>query len=162
SDLASLTAVDLGVMAVTEAINRAGVTKEDVTHVVMGRVLQAGAGQNPARQVGMRVGLDRTATAETINRVCGSGLRAIALADMQIRLGDDRVIAAGGMERISRPPCGRPTARPGCRMRNGGLVGLMGPGGRWCAIERGHIGNHGGNVCDEEGISREDQDEWAY
>lgn len=160
--LASLTAVDLGVTAVTEAINRAGVTKKDVTHVVMGQVLQAGAGQNPARQVGMRVGLDRTATAETINRVCGSGLRAIALADMQIRLGDDRVIAAGGMESMSSAPYALPKARSGYRMGNGELVDLMIQDGLWCAIERVHMGNHGGNVSDEEGISREEQDEWAY
>lgn len=160
--LASLTAVDLGVKAATEAINRSGVAVEDVTHVVMGQVLQAGAGQNPARQVGMRVGLDRTATAETVNRVCGSGMRAIALADMQIRLGEDAVIAAGGMESMSNAPYALPGARAGYRMGNSELVDLMMHDGLMCAIDCVSMGIHGGNVSDEEKVTREEQDEWAY
>lgn len=160
--LASLTAVDLGVKAATEAINRSGVAVDDVTHVVMGQVLQAGAGQNPARQVGMRVGLDRTATAETVNRVCGSGMRAIALADMQIRLGEDAVIAAGGMESMSNAPYALPGARAGYRMGNSELVDLMMHDGLMCAIDCVSMGIHGGNVSDEEKVTREEQDEWAY
>lgn len=160
--LSSLSAVDLGEKAVTAAIERSGVGVGDISHVVMGQVLQAGAGQNPARQVGLRAGLDRTATAETINRVCGSGMRAIALADMQIRLGEDQVIAAGGMESMSNAPYALPKARSGYRMGNGELVDLMVQDGLWCAVAGVHMGNHGGDVSDEEGVTREEQDEWAY
>jgi acetyl-CoA C-acetyltransferase len=159
--LASLTAVDLGVRAVTEAMSRSGVSAGDIGHVIMGQVLQGGAGQNPARQVGLRSGLDRTVTAETINRVCGSGLRAVALADMQIRLGEDEVIVAGGMESMSNAPYALPKARSGYRMGNGELVDLMMNDGLFCAIDRVSMGIHGGTVSDEEGITREEQDAWA-
>jgi acetyl-CoA C-acetyltransferase len=160
--LASLTAVDLGVKAVGEAIARSGVSKDDIGHVMMGQVLQAGAGQNPARQVGMGAGLDRTVTAETINRVCGSGLRAVVLADMQIRLGEESVVVAGGMESMSNAPYALPKARAGYRMGNGELVDLMMNDGLMCAIDHVSMGIHGGTVSDEEGVTREEQDEWAY
>jgi acetyl-CoA C-acetyltransferase len=160
--LAPFQAVDLGVKAVNEAISRSGVSKDDIGHVIMGQVLQGGAGQNPARQVGLGAGLDRTVTAETINRVCGSGMRAIALADMQIRLGEDAVVVAGGMESMSNAPYAIPKARFGYRMGNGELVDLMMNDGLMCAIARVSMGLHGGRVSDEEGVSREEQDEWAY
>lgn len=159
--LASQSAVDLGVIAVREAIRRAGVDDASIDHVIMGHVLQGGAGQNPARQVSLKSGLDRTVTAETINRVCGSGLRAISLADMQIRLDEGAVIVAGGMESMSNAPYALPKARSGYRMGNGELVDLMVHDGLWCAIANVHMGIHGGNVADEVGVGREGQDAWA-
>jgi acetyl-CoA C-acetyltransferase len=160
--LSTLPAVQLGIVAATEAIARSGVERDAIGHVIMGQVLQAGAGQNPARQVGLGIGLDRTVTAETINRVCGSGMRAVALADMQIRLGDEQVVLAGGMESMSNAPYALPKARSGYRMGNGELVDLMIADGLMCAIEHVHMGNHGGKVSDEEGVTREEQDAWAY
>src|SRR5699024_6844632 len=105
-----------------EAISRSGVADEAINHVVMGQVLQGGAGQNPARQVGLGIGLDRTVTAETINRVCGSGLRAIALADMQLRLGEGQAMLAGGMDSMTNAPYILRGARAGYRMGDGELV----------------------------------------
>ena len=159
--LASQSAVDLGVIAVQEAIRRAGVDDASIDHVIMGHVLQGGAGQNPARQVSLKSGLDRTVTAETINRVCGSGLRAISLADMQIRLEEGAVIVAGGMESMSNAPYALSKARSGYRMGNGELIDLMVHDGLWCAIADVHMGIHGGNVAAEVGVGREDQDAWA-
>ncbi len=159
--LASKTSVELGTIAAKEALDRSGVGAEDVKHVIMGHVLQAGVGQNPARQVSMSVGLDKTVTSETINRVCGSGLRAISLADMQIRLGESPVVLAGGMESMSNAPYALPKARAGYRMGDGTLVDLMVHDGLTCAVANVHMGIHGGNVADEVGVSREDQDAWA-
>jgi acetyl-CoA C-acetyltransferase len=159
--LTSKTAVELGKIAVTAAIERSNVDREAIDHVVMGHVLQGGAGQNPARQVGMGVGLDRTVTAETINRVCGSGLRAVAQADMQIRSGESRVVVAGGMESMSHAPYILRGARAGYRMGDGALEDMMMSDGLMCAIDHCSMGIHGGNVSDEEGITREEQDAWA-
>lgn len=159
--LASLSAVELGTIAVHEAIIRSGVSDSDVDHVILGQVLQAGAGQNPARQVTLNSGLDRTVTAETINRVCGSGLRAISLADMQLRLGESRVIVAGGMESMSNAPYALPGARAGYRMGDAALVDLMVHDGLTCAVANVHMGIHGGTVAAEIGVSREEQDAWA-
>ena len=159
--LSSLSAVELGIIAARGAIERAGVEDDAIQHVIMGQVLQGGAGQNPARQVGLGLGLDRTVTAETINRVCGSGLRSISLADMQVRLGDSRVMVAGGMESMSNAPYFLRGARSGYRMGNGTLEDMMITDGLWCAIENCHMGLHGGNVADEEHVSREEQDAWA-
>lgn len=159
--LSSLTAVELGRIAARGAIERSGVEDEAIDHVIMGQVLQGGAGQNPARQVGIGIGLDRRVTAETINRVCGSGLRAISLADMQIRLEESAVVLAGGMESMSNAPYILRGARNGYRMGNGELVDLMMNDGLMCAIEGCSMGFHGGRVSDEENISREEQDAWA-
>lgn len=159
--LASKSAVELGVIAARAAIERAGIADGDIDHVIMGHVLQGGAGQNPARQVGLNSGLDRTVTAETINRVCGSGLRAIALADMEIRLQEANAILAGGMESMSNAPYALPNARAGYRMGDGKLIDLMVHDGLTCAIANVHMGIHGGNVASEVGVTREDQDAWA-
>ena len=159
--LAAKTAVELGTIAAREAIERSGVSDDAIKHVIMGQVLQAGVGQNPARQVSMKTGLDKTVTAETINRVCGSGLRAISLADMQIRLGESPVVVAGGMESMSNAPYALPKARAGYRMGDGTLVDLMVHDGLTCAVANVHMGIHGGNVAEEVGVSREDQDAWA-
>lgn len=159
--LASLSAVELGTIAARAALERSGVGDHAIEHVIMGHVLQAGAGQNPARQVSLRAGLDRTVTSETINRVCGSGLRAISLADMQIRLGEGAVMIAGGMESMSNAPYALPKARAGYRMGDGTLIDLMVHDGLTCAVANVHMGIHGGNVASEVGVSREDQDAWA-
>lgn len=159
--LASLSAVELGTIAARAALERSGVGDDAIEHVIMGHVLQAGAGQNPARQVSLRAGLDRTVTSETINRVCGSGLRAISLADMQIRLGEGAVMIAGGMESMSNAPYALPKARAGYRMGDGTLIDLMVHDGLTCAVANVHMGIHGGNVASEVGVSREDQDAWA-
>lgn len=159
--LAALSAVDLGVIAAQGAIARSGLTDADIEHVILGQVLQAGVGQNPARQVTLRAGLDRTVTAETINRVCGSGLRAISLADMQIRLGEGAVMLAGGMESMSNAPYALAGARAGYRMGDGQLLDLMVHDGLTCAIAHVHMGIHGGNVAAEVGVGREEQDAWA-
>ncbi|HYH13080.1 MAG TPA: acetyl-CoA C-acetyltransferase [Thermomicrobiales bacterium] len=159
--LAPLSAVELGQRALTASIERAGVPMEQIENVIFGQVLQGGAGQNPARQVALGVGLDRSVTAETINRVCGSGMRAITLADTMIRAGDYRVIAAGGMESMSNAPYIVREGRFGYRMGNGVFEDMMITDGLQCAIEGCHMGIHGGSVAAEENISREEQDAWA-
>jgi acetyl-CoA C-acetyltransferase len=159
--LAPLTAVQLGQKALAANIERASVDPAQVEHVIFGHVLQGGAGQNPARQVALGTGLDRTVTAETINRVCGSGMRAITLADTMIRAGDYRVIAAGGMESMSNAPYIVRQGRFGYRMGDGVFEDMMIADGLMCAIEGCHMGIHGGNVAAEERVSREDQDAWA-
>src|SRR5690349_11661727 len=114
--LASKTSVELGGIAIGAAIDRSGVSRDDVEHVIMGQVLQGGVGQIPARQAAFRAGLDKTVTAETINRVCGSGMRAVELADLQIRAGMQSVIVAGGMESMTHAPYFVRNARSGYRM----------------------------------------------
>lgn len=159
--LSSLTAVELGKIASRAAIARSGINDDVIDHVIMGQVLQGGAGQNPARQVGLGLGLDRMVTAETINRVCGSGLRSISLADMQIRLAESNVVLAGGMESMSNAPYLLRGARTGYRMGDGELVDMMMHDGLMCAIEGCSMGFHGGRVSAEENVSREEQDAWA-
>ncbi len=159
--LASLTAVQLGQRALAASLDRADVERGQVEHVIFGQVLQGGAGQNPARQVAMGIGLDRTVTAETINRVCGSGMRAITLADSMIRAGDYRVIAAGGMESMSNAPYIVRQGRYGYRMGDGVFEDMMISDGLMCALDSCHMGIHGGNVAAEEQVSREEQDAWA-
>ncbi|MBA2276645.1 MAG: acetyl-CoA C-acetyltransferase [Chloroflexia bacterium] len=159
--LASKTAVELGAAALEAALCRSGVDRTDVEHVILGQVLQGGAGQNPARQVGFKVGLDKTTTSETVNCVCGSGMRAITLADTLIRLGDHQVVGAGGMESMSNAPFLLRKARSGYRAGNGVLEDMMIGDGLTCAVAGCHMGIHGSNVAAEEGVGREDQDAWA-
>lgn len=159
--LASLSAVDLGKHALTAALSRSGIDHDDVEHVMLGQVLQGGCGQNPARQVSLGVGLDRTVTAETINSVCGSGLRATAHADALIRCGDYHVIVTGGMESMSQAPYLVRNARFGYRMGDGVFEDMMVNDGLMCALESCHMGIHGSNVAAEERVSREEQDAWA-
>jgi acetyl-CoA C-acetyltransferase len=160
--LASKSAIELGGIAASAAIERAGVAPTDLTHVVFGQVLQGGAGQNPARQVGFAAGLDKTATAETVNRVCGSGMRAITLADSVIRLGEHEAVLAGGMESMSNAPYLLRKARFGYRMGDGALEDSMMGDGLFCAVEHVGMGIHGGTVAAEVGCTRVDQDAWAY
>jgi len=159
--LASKTAVELGAVAGAAAIERSGVTIDDIKHVIMGQVLQAGAGMNPARQVGFKMGLDREVTADTINKVCGSGMRAVALADLLIRSGETSVVLAGGMESMSNAPYALDKARAGYRMGDGVLLDLMIHDGLTCAVAGVHMGIHGSNVAAENECSREQQDAFA-
>ncbi|MCO5176778.1 MAG: acetyl-CoA C-acetyltransferase [Thermomicrobiales bacterium] len=159
--LASKTAVELGAVAGTAAIERSGVTNDDIKHIIMGQVLQAGAGMNPARQVGFKIGLDREVTADTINKVCGSGMRAVALADLMIRSGETSVVLAGGMESMSNAPYALDKARSGYRMGDGALLDLMIHDGLTCAVAGVHMGIHGSNVAAENECSREQQDAFA-
>jgi acetyl-CoA C-acetyltransferase len=160
--LAALSATDLGGIAIKEAIARAGIGADDVDHLLMGMVLQAGAGQIPSRQAGFKAGLRPTITSDTINRVCGSGMRAVTLADVLLRCGEYGVIVAGGMESMSNAPYLLDKARfGGYRLGDGVLIDSMVWDGLTCAIGGVHMGVHGGNVATEENVSREEQDRWA-
>ena len=159
--LASQSAVDLGTIAARAAIERAGVSAADIGNTIFGQVLQGGAGQNPARQVALRAGVGVEIPAETINRVCGSGMRALTLADSLIRVGDFEVVLAGGMESMSIAPYILRKARAGYRMGDGVLEDMMIGDGLLCAVAGCHMGFHGSNVAGEEGVTREEQDAWA-
>ncbi len=159
--LASLSAVELGAIAAAEAMKRAGAENDDINHLVMGQVLQAGAGQIPSRQVGFKLGLDPTVTSDTINRVCGSGMRAVTFADLLVQAGEYGTIIAGGMESMSNAPYLLDKARFGYRLGDGTLIDSMVHDGLTCAIANVHMGVHGGNVAAENECSREVQDEFA-
>ncbi|MBA3449585.1 MAG: acetyl-CoA C-acetyltransferase [Chloroflexia bacterium] len=159
--LASQSAVDVGIVAARAAIERAGISTGDVENTIFGQVLQGGAGQNPGRQVALGAGIGVDVPAETINRVCGSGMRALTLADSLIRAGDYDVVLTGGMESMSNAPYILRRARAGYRMGDGVLEDMMIGDGLQCAIAGCHMGIHGGNVAAEEGVNREEQDAWA-
>jgi acetyl-CoA C-acetyltransferase len=159
--LASKNAVELGAVAIKAAIGRANVDSADVGHVVMGQVLQGGAGQNPARQAAFGAGLAKTVTAETVNRVCGSGMLAIEQADRLIRAGDYDVVVAGGMESMTNAPYLLRKARGGYRMGDGVLEDMMVDDGLQCAVCNVQMGTHGDNVASEVEVGREEQDAWA-
>ncbi|MBA2754467.1 MAG: acetyl-CoA C-acetyltransferase [Chloroflexia bacterium] len=159
--LGSLRAVDLGAVAIRCAIERSGITTADIQHVVLGQVLQGGAGQNPARQAAFGAGLDRVVTAETVNRVCGSGMLAVTVADLLIGAGHHDVVVAGGMESMSNAPYLLRQARFGYRMGDAALEDSMIGDGLMCASTGTHMGLHGGAVASEEGVGREEQDAFA-
>ena len=154
-------ATELGAIAVREAVKRAGVRPEDVDEVIMGCVIQAGLGQNPARQAALNAGIPPTVSAVTINKVCGSGLKAVMMAAQGVQLGDSEMVVAGGMESMSNAPYLVPKAREGYRLGNGELVDSMINDGLWCAFENYHMGCTGEVVADEYSISRAQQDEFA-
>ncbi|MDP9379146.1 MAG: acetyl-CoA C-acetyltransferase [Chloroflexota bacterium] len=159
--LASLDAVELGGIAIREAIERSGAPASDIEHVLIGNVVGAGLGMVPSRQAAFRAGLGREVTSDTINRVCGSGMRAVNLADVLIRAGEHRVIVAGGMESMSNAPYLLRGARWGYRMNDGALEDAMIHDGLWDPIVHVHMGSHGSKVAAEEGVGRREQDEWA-
>ncbi len=159
--LKGVPAVELGATVVKEALNRAGVKAEQVDQVIFGNVLQAGQGQNPARQVSIKAGLPVETTAWTLNIVCGSGLKAVALAADQIKLGEADIIVAGGTENMSAAPYAVPTARYGARMNNTTMVDIMVNDGLWDAFNNYHMGITAENVAEQWGITREEQDEFA-
>jgi acetyl-CoA C-acetyltransferase len=159
--LKGFSATQLGALVVRESVKRAGVKPEDVDEVIMGCVIQAGLGQNPARQAALNGGLPSTVSAVTVNKVCGSGLKAVMMAAQGIRLGDSEMVIAGGMESMSNAPYLIPKAREGYRLGNGELIDSMINDGLWCAFENYHMGCTGEVVADEFKIGRSEQDEFA-
>jgi acetyl-CoA C-acetyltransferase len=160
--LLPLSAIELGAIAMREAMQRADVDLADVTHNIMGTVVQAGQGMVPSRQAAYKAGLSREVTSDTINRVCGSGMRAIELSSDLIRLGHHQLIVAGGMESMSNAPYLQFGARWGLRMGNGDFVDAVIHDGLTDPMMKVHMGQHGSTVAAEEKCSREDQDAWAY
>jgi len=159
--LKGFSAPELGAIAVRESVKRAGIKPEDVDEVIMGCVIQAGLGQNPARQAALRGGLLPSVAAVTVNKVCGSGLKAVMMAAQAVKLGDSEMVVAGGMESMSNAPYLIPKAREGYRLGNGELVDSMINDGLWCAFENYHMGCTGELVADEYSVSRSEQDEFA-
>ncbi len=159
--LKSLQAPDLGAVVVREAVARAGIDPATVDECIMGNVLTAGVGQAPARQAALNGGLSNDVAALTINKVCGSGLKAVMLAAQGIALGDIDIAVAGGMESMSNSPYLLPRAREGLRMGDASLVDSMIHDGLWCAFEHCHMGMSGEHVADLYGVSREAQDAYA-
>src|SRR5687767_6607830 len=159
--LKGFAATQLGALVVREAVRRAGVAPEDVDEVIMGCVIQAGLGQNPARQAALNGGIPFGVSAVTINKVCGSGLKSVMMAAQGIQLGDSETVVAGGMESMSNAPYLLPKAREGYRMGNGTLVDSMINDGLWCAFENYHMGCTGEVVSERYSVSRAEQDEYA-
>ncbi len=159
--LQSLPATDLGARVVREAVTRSGIDPNEVDECIMGNVVSAGLGQAPARQAALRGGLPDHVGALTINKVCGSGLKAVMLAAQGIATGDIDVAVAGGMESMSNCPYMLPQARTGMRMGNGEALDAMMHDGLWCAIEDWSMGLAAEAVVDRYGVSREDQDAFA-
>ncbi len=159
--LAQVSAVELGAQIVRGVLERAGVDGEQVDEVILGQVLTAAAGQNPARQTVIRAGLPVTCPAMTINKVCGSGLKATHLATQAIRLGDAGIIVAGGQESMSMAPHALPKSRTGQRMGDWKLEDTMIKDGLWDAFNDYHMGVTAENLAEKYGISREQQDEFA-
>ena len=159
--LKSLPAPQLGAVAVREAVARAGVDPAAVEECIMGNVLSAGVGQAPARQAALTGGLSNDVAALTINKVCGSGLKAVMLAAQGISLGDIDIAVAGGMESMSNAPYLLPRAREGLRMGDASLVDSMIHDGLFCAFEHCHMGMSGEHVAEKYGVSREAQDRYA-
>src|SRR5215210_2850575 len=160
--LKGFTAPDLGAIAIREAVKRSGVDPAKFDEVIMGCVVQAGVGQAPARQAAMKAGLPPEVSALTVNMVCGSGLRAVALAGQSVKLGDAEFVVAGGMESMSNIPFALPGARDGYKMGNQTVVDLMIHDGLWCPFENWHMGNTGEVVAEKYQITRETQDDFAY
>jgi acetyl-CoA C-acetyltransferase len=159
--LKDLSAAELGALVVREAVARAGIEPALVDECLMGNVLQAGNGQNPARQAALKGGLDHRVAAMTINKVCGSGLKAVMLAAQGIATGDIDVAVAGGMESMSNAPYLLPRAREGLRMGNATLVDSMIADGLWCAFDDCHMGMSGEVVAETYAVERRDQDCYA-
>ena len=160
--LAAHTAVELGSVAIRAALERAGVEPAEIGYVVMGQVLQAGAGQAPARQAAVGAGIPREVPADTINKVCASSIRAIEIADLMIRAGEHDVVVTGGMESMSNAPYLLPKARFGYRLGNGEVVDSMVFDGLTSTFDGRHMVEQASFVSRELGISREEQDAWAY
>jgi acetyl-CoA C-acetyltransferase len=159
--LAEVSASELGAVCIREALSRAGLGSDDVDEVIMGNVVAAGQGQNPARQATIKSGLPSTVGATTINKVCGSGLKAVMLAAQGIRLGDIGVAVAGGMESMSRAPYLLPNARNGYRLGNGELVDSLVHDGLWDVYGNKHMGTYGDQCATKVGLTRKDQDDFA-
>ena len=159
--LKDFTAPQLGAMVVREAVARAGIDPKLVDECIMGNVIQAGNGQNPARQAALNGGLDDRVAAMTINKVCGSGLKAVMLAAQGIATGDIEIAVAGGMESMSNAPYLLPRVREGLRMGNGTLLDSMISDGLWCSFENCHMGMSGEVVAEKYTVGRVEQDQYA-
>lgn len=159
--LKDLSAVDLGTIAARSAIERAGIDPSIVDEVIMGNVVQAGNGQNPARQVALKAGIPNTVAALTINKVCGSGLKSVMLAANGIKVGEIDVAVAGGMESMSGAPYLLKGARQGYRLGNGELIDSMIQDGLWCAFDDWHMGCTGEVVAERYSVTRGEQDQYA-
>lgn len=153
--------IELGAVVIKEAIKRAGIESSQVDEVIMGNVLQAGVGQNPARQAALQAGVPEQIPAFTVNKVCGSGLKAINLAAQSILVGESDIVVAGGMENMSRAPFLFPQARTGHRMGDITIVDSMIADGLFCAINKYHMGFTAENIAQKYEISREDQDAFS-
>lgn len=159
--LAELSATQLGAIAVREAVKRANLAPEKISECIMGNVVSAGLGQNPARQAALFGGLPPEVGAMTINKVCGSGLKAVALAAQAIQTGNSSIVVAGGMESMTNAPYLLPQARKGYRLGDGKIVDAMVHDGLWDIYNDYHMGMTGENVAEKYGITREQQDEFA-
>ncbi len=159
--LKTLTAPELGSIAIREAVARAGINPSSVDECIMGCVVTAGLGQAPARQAALKAGLPDSVGALTINKVCGSGLKAVMLAAQGIATGDASVVVAGGMESMSNTPYALPRIREGLRMGNADILDLMIQDGLWCAFEQCHMGVSGEVVAEKYHVARDDQDRYA-
>lgn len=159
--LKDVPATDLGAVVIKEALQRAGVAPEQVDEVIMGNVLQAGLGQNPARQAAIKAGLPETVPSLTINKVCGSGLKTVQLARQAILSGDADIIVAGGMENMSQAPYLLQDGRDGFKMGDKKVVDSMIKDGLWCAFNDYHMGVTAENLCDRYSITRGEQDTFA-
>jgi acetyl-CoA C-acetyltransferase len=160
--LASHAAADLGAIAIRAALDRAGIEPGEPDYVIMGQVLQGGAGQAPARQAAVAAGLPLETPADTINKVCASSIRAVEIADSMIRAGDAELVVTGGMESMSNAPYALAQARFGYRLGDGSLIDLMVHDGLVSTFDRRHMVEQASFVARELGITREAQDAWAY
>ena len=159
--LSDLTATQLGAIAVREAVKRSGLDPEQIDECIMGNVISAGLGQNPARQAAIFGGLSPEVGAMTVNKVCGSGLKAVALAAQAIQTGNSSIVVAGGMESMTNAPYLLPQARKGYRLGNAQIVDSMVNDGLWDIYNNYHMGITGENVAEKYGITREEQDQFA-
>ncbi|MDQ3797309.1 MAG: acetyl-CoA C-acetyltransferase, partial [Pseudomonadota bacterium] len=159
--LSSLPASTLGAKIITGLLSRAGLQPDQISEVILGQVLTAAVGMNPARQASIQAGLPHSVPAMTINKVCGSGLKAVHLAAQAIRCGDAAVVIAGGQESMSQAPHALPNSRTGQRMGNWQLVDTMINDGLWDVFNKYHMGTTAENIAKKYGISREEQDEFA-
>ncbi len=159
--LTDLSAPQLGAVVVREAVKRAGLNPDQIDECIMGNVLPAGLGQNPARQAAIFGGLSPATGAMTINKVCGSGLKAVALAAQAVQTGNSDIVVAGGMESMTNAPYLLPQARKGYRLGNGQVIDSMVHDGLWDVYNDYHMGITGENVAEKHGITREEQDEFA-
>lgn len=160
-NLAGFTAPQLGAIAIQEAVRRSGVTPDAIEEVIMGNVVSAGIGQAPARQAAIGAGLPDDIPAFTVNKVCGSGLKAVMLAAQAIRAGDEQVFVAGGMESMSNAPYLLAKARTGYRMGNGEIIDAVVHDGLWCAFEDIHMGNEAEIIAEKFCVTRPEQDQFA-
>ncbi|MEW9500868.1 acetyl-CoA C-acetyltransferase [Jeotgalibacillus marinus] len=160
--LSSFSASDLGGFAIKEALKRSNVEADQIDEVIMGSVLQGGQGQIPSRQAAQKAGIPWEVKTETINKVCASGLRSVTLGDQLIRLGDESVIVAGGMESMTNAPYFIDKARGGLRMGDATIKDMMVHDGLTCSFNNVHMGTYGNSTAAEFDLTREEQDEWSF